>query len=83
MSRLKYHRRGKRPLSPGDGIHHPCQIARPDWFTIADSNQQGSCDTRAKMLRELAGTDTLLLSTQFAEPTAGKVVADGDTYRLI
>jgi hypothetical protein len=28
------------------------------------------------------GTDTLVIGTHFAAPTAGKIVADGDTYRL-
>ncbi|MGF6887024.1 hypothetical protein ABIA39_004158 [Nocardia sp. GAS34] len=38
--------------------------------------------TRRALLASLAGTDTLLLGTHFAPPTAGRVVAHGDAYRL-
>lgn len=72
-----------RALVTGDSFHHPCQIARPDWAAIPDSDQSESIATRQRMLEDLAGTDVLVIGTHFAEPVCGHVVADGDSYRLV
>ncbi len=66
----------------GDAFHHPCQIARAEWDTVADFDRAGSTATRQRVLDELAGTDTLMLGTHFAEPSAGRIMRDGDSYRL-
>jgi hypothetical protein len=47
-----------------------------------DIDPQQSETTRGELLASLAGTDTLLLGTHFAPPTAGRVVAHGGAYRL-
>ena len=74
---------GSRALVTGDSFHHPCQIARPDWAAIPDSDQTQSTATRRGVLAEVADTGVLVIGTHFAEPVCGHVVADGDSYRLV
>src|SRR5215469_7964245 len=74
--------RGETALITGDFMHHPCQIARPEWSSTADSNPREARHTREQMLTGVAGTPTLVIGTHFAGRTAGHVVRDGETFRL-
>ena len=74
--------RGEEALITGDFMHHPCQIARPDWSSSADSDPDEARRTRERMLGELCGKPVLVIGTHFAGATAGRIVRDGDTYRL-
>ncbi len=74
--------RGETALITGDFMHHPCQIARPEWSSTADSDPDQARRTREAMLTDLAGTPTLVIGTHFAGRTAGRVVRDGDAFRL-
>jgi glyoxylase-like metal-dependent hydrolase (beta-lactamase superfamily II) len=73
---------GEQALITGDFMHHPCQIAHPEWGTTADSDPDQAIETRRRMFRRLAGTPVLIIGTHFAGATAGRLVADGDGYRL-
>jgi glyoxylase-like metal-dependent hydrolase (beta-lactamase superfamily II) len=73
---------GEEALITGDFMHHPCQIARPDWSSTADSDPDAARATREAMLTRLAGARTLVIGTHFAGRTAGHVVPDGPTFRL-
>jgi glyoxylase-like metal-dependent hydrolase (beta-lactamase superfamily II) len=72
----------EQALITGDFMHHPCQIAHPEWSTLADSNPDQGIATRRRMFQRLAGTPVLILGTHFAGATAGRLVVDGDSYRL-
>jgi glyoxylase-like metal-dependent hydrolase (beta-lactamase superfamily II) len=74
---------GERAVISGDLFHFPCQIARPDWSSSLDHDQEASAETRRAFLTGLADTSTLLFGSHFAAPTAGRVVTDGDTFRLV
>lgn len=74
---------GAEGLITGDFLHHPCQMARPEWAAVVDSDKRQSTRTRQDVFSALAGTPTLLIGTHFAGPTAGRVVRDGDGYRLV
>ena len=73
---------GEEALITGDFMHHPCQIARPEWSSSADSTPMQARQTRERMLAELADTPTLVIGTHFAGRTAGHVALDGDSFRL-
>lgn len=73
---------GERAVITGDMLHHPCQIAHPEWSSTADVDQRRSADTRARFLAEFADEPVLVIGTHFATPTAGHLVRDGDCYRL-
>ncbi|WP_030184842.1 MBL fold metallo-hydrolase [Streptomyces sp. NRRL S-813] len=73
---------GRTALITGDCIHHPVQLAHPAIGACVDIDPQQSETTRRTLLSSLADTDTLVLGTHFAPPTAGRVVTDHDAYRL-
>src|SRR6185369_4676034 len=72
---------GEEALITGDFMHHPCQIARPEWSSTADSDPDAALQTRGHMLTRLADTPILVIGTHFAGRTAGHVVRDGDAFR--
>ncbi len=74
--------KGELALITGDFIHHPCQMARPHCCTTADFDQKAAESTRRRMLAQLATEPTLVIGTHFAGPTAGRVVRDGEVWRL-
>lgn len=74
--------KGEQALITGDFMHHPCQIARPDWSTTADSDPAQGIKTRRIMFQRLADAPVLVIGTHFAGATAGRIVSDGDAYRL-
>ena len=74
--------KGEQAMITGDFMHHPCQIAHPEWSTLADSDPDQGIETRRRMFQRLAGTPVLIIGTHFAGATAGRLVADGDSYRL-
>jgi glyoxylase-like metal-dependent hydrolase (beta-lactamase superfamily II) len=73
---------GEQAVITGDLMHHPVQCAHPEWPSTADSAPELAVATRRAFLERHAGTPTLILGTHFAGPTAGRVVRDGDAYRL-
>lgn len=72
--------RGKRTIISGDFLHHPCQIAHPEWTMDADTLSEKALETRKKILNEIADTETLLIGSHFADPVAGYVKRSGDSY---
>ncbi len=74
--------RGEEALITGDFLHHPCQIAHPEWSSTADWNPDQAHHTRLRMYEELAGKPVLVLGTHFAGATAGRIVRDGAVFRL-
>jgi glyoxylase-like metal-dependent hydrolase (beta-lactamase superfamily II) len=74
--------RGEEALITGDFVHHPCQMARLEWASSADDDAELAMRTRGDVFARLAGTRTLVIGTHFAAPTAGRVVRDGDAFRL-
>ena len=73
---------GESALITGDAFHHPCQIACADWATVADYDRDASTATRVRMLEQLEASGALMLGTHFARPTAGRIVRDGETWKL-
>jgi glyoxylase-like metal-dependent hydrolase (beta-lactamase superfamily II) len=74
--------KGSSAIISGDFIHHPCQLAHPEWGSVADSDGAQAIETRRRIFAELAGTPTLFIGTHFGGPTAGLIVRDGAAYRL-
>lgn len=74
---------GSTAIITGDAIHHPVQIARPEWSSVGDWDGAESARSRRTMLEASAGTDLLMIGTHFAGITAGYIVADGEGYRLV
>lgn len=73
---------GRKAVITGDTMHHPCQIARPDWCARFDTDQRAALATRRTLLADWADQPVLVIGTHFAAPTAGYVRRDQDTYRF-
>lgn len=73
---------GASAFVTGDFIHHPMQIARPEWSSTGDHDGEASARNRRAFFESCAGTDLLILGTHFTGAGAGYVVEDGDNYRL-
>jgi glyoxylase-like metal-dependent hydrolase (beta-lactamase superfamily II) len=74
--------KGEEGLITGDVMHHPCQMAHPEWASAADSDADRARITRLSLLDRCAGAPLLVIGTHFAGPTAGRVVRDGRVYRF-
>ena len=74
--------RGEEAVITGDLVHHPAQFAQPGWEDKADSDPALADRTRRDFMARYADTPTLVIGTHFAGPTAGRLVRDGDAYRL-
>jgi glyoxylase-like metal-dependent hydrolase (beta-lactamase superfamily II) len=73
---------GEAAVITGDLVHHPCQFARPAWGSSADADAEQADRTRKAFMARYADTPTLIIGTHFAGPTAGRLVRDGEAYRL-
>ncbi len=73
---------GERAMITGDIMHHPVQIAHPDWAPSFDSDKNAAIATRRRVLGEVADEPILVIGTHFAAPTAGRVRRDGGAYRF-
>lgn len=66
----------------GDCVHHPCQLAKPDWGTTVDDDPDMSRKTRWKLFSDAADSGFLVLGTHWTGAGGGQVVRDGDAFRL-
>jgi glyoxylase-like metal-dependent hydrolase (beta-lactamase superfamily II) len=79
---VKISSEGQEALITGDFVHHPCQMAHPEWASAPDYDADQSIRTRHETFAALAGAHTLVIGTHFATPTAGHVVRDGEVWRF-
>ena len=69
-------------LITGDFVHHPCQLAHPEWSVTTDYDATRSVTTRHEVFSRFADTPTLVIGTHWPEPTAGTIESWGERYRL-
>lgn len=74
--------RGERAVITGGLLHHPCQIAHPEWSSDFDADKVQSAATRAAFVQRFADVPTLVIGTHFAGRTAGHIVSDQVAHRL-
>lgn len=74
---------GAEAIITGDALHHPCQVAHPEWPSLADSDRERARATRTALIDEAAARGVLVIGTHFAPPAAGRVAADTTARRLI
>jgi glyoxylase-like metal-dependent hydrolase (beta-lactamase superfamily II) len=73
---------GQSAVIGGDVIHHPCQMAHPEWG-VPETDGAAAAESRKRLLERFAGTDTLFIGSHFAEPIGGRIVADGSGFKLV
>ena len=74
--------RGVEAVITGDLMHHPIQCCDPAVTSRFDADVEQAFATRMRFLREQADRDVLVLGTHFAEPTGGRIVSDGESWRF-
>jgi glyoxylase-like metal-dependent hydrolase (beta-lactamase superfamily II) len=73
---------GAEAVITGDLMHHPIQCCNPGVESRFNADSEQAFATRMRFLREQADRDVLVLGTHFAEPTGGRIVSDGATWRF-
>ena len=66
----------------GDLMHHPIQMAEPQWATDFDSDADHARKTRRAFCERYADGPVTVLGTHFHHPTAGRIVRHGDAWRF-
>jgi glyoxylase-like metal-dependent hydrolase (beta-lactamase superfamily II) len=74
--------RGEEAVITGDLMHHPIQCAEPDRPGNFDALKEVACRTRREFLQSYGDGRALVIGSHFADPTAGRVVRDGQAWRL-
>ena len=63
-------------------MHHPCQIAYPDWGA-SDFHASQAQASRSHLIERFADSDTVIIGSHFADPVAGRIRREGATFRLL
>jgi glyoxylase-like metal-dependent hydrolase (beta-lactamase superfamily II) len=74
--------RGQDAVITGDLMHHPVQMAHPEWGSHFDTDFNEAIATRRAFLERYGDKPILVLGTHFATPSAGRIVRDGNAWRL-
>ena len=74
--------KGHSGVITGDMIHHPSQIAEPQWCARVDWDQELGMKSRMAFIEKYTDTETLILGTHFAPPTALYIVSEGGSFRV-
>jgi glyoxylase-like metal-dependent hydrolase (beta-lactamase superfamily II) len=72
--------RGEFALFWGDVMHHPLQIAKPDWNSVFCEFPDAALKSRCWAMNHAAETNALVFTTHFAESSAGRVSREGDRF---
>ncbi len=74
---------GEEGVITGDVVHHPVQLAEPDWENNFDMNKDAGAKTRKEFFARYQDRDSLVITSHFADPSAGKIVSDGARWRFV
>lgn len=74
--------KGEEAVITGDVIHHPVQVAHPDWGVAADHDHEVACSTRRALIAQAADTPRLVIGSHWAGRASGHVVSTASGYRL-
>jgi glyoxylase-like metal-dependent hydrolase (beta-lactamase superfamily II) len=66
----------------GDLMHHPIQMAEPQWCSHFDVDPEQARKTRRAFCERYADRPVTVLGTHFHHPTAGRIVTHGPAWRL-
>ena len=67
----------------GDTVHHPVQLARPDWVpAVPGSDRLRASQSIRELVARCIDTPTRLLTAHFPSPTAGHVLSLGEQVRF-
>ena len=74
--------RGEEAVITGDMVHHPVQLAEPDWNSAPDFDPELAARTRRAFVERYAGSQVMIIGTHFCDPSSGWIVSDGEAWKL-
>ena len=74
---------GADAVITGDLMHHPIQMAEPQWATDFDTDPEHARKTRRAFCERYADGPVTVLGTHFHHPTAGHIVRHADAWRFV
>jgi len=74
--------RGAEAVFAGDAIHHPIQVYRTEWSTVACTDPAAAVASRRRLLETCRERGALLLPAHFAAPYGGWVGGVGGEFAL-
>jgi glyoxylase-like metal-dependent hydrolase (beta-lactamase superfamily II) len=74
---------GRDAVITGDVVHHPVQMAEPDWENNFDMDKAAGAATRKSFFARYEDKPALVITSHFADPTAGRIVKDGARWRFV
>ena len=72
---------GQRAIFWGDVVHHPIQMIRPEVTPSFDGDPGKARETRLRTLARAADEELVCFPAHFRDPSAGRVLRAGETYR--
>lgn len=72
----------KEAIMCGDIMHHPVQVAEPQWSSGFCTDPKEAAATRRAFLERNADTGRLVLAAHFATPNAGTIITSGNSFRF-
>ena len=63
-----------------DLMHHPIQLAHPEWSPYYDDDPDLARITRRRFLEDQADEDILVMTAHFPLPSVGYVISKGDAF---
>ena len=73
---------GGHAVLSGDVVHHPIQIAYPEWNSRFCVDPDMSRASRKNFVDRHVDQDTLILPAHFASPAMGRIVSNGDRCKF-
>ncbi len=72
---------GERAIFWGDVLHHPVQMIRPELMMVFDGDPEQARAVRLRTMARAADENLVCFPAHFRDPSAGRVLRDGDVYR--
>ncbi len=76
------HSEGQSAVITGDLMHNPIQLAFPTHPATFDMDKVAGTKTRLDFVKRFAETPVLVIGSHFADPSAGYIVPNGDSWKL-
>lgn len=75
--------RGGRGVFPGDVLHSPLQLARPEWSSRACDDPAMASASRRRFVEQHADTGNLVMPAHFCSPAAGRIVSRAKAFGFV
>ncbi len=75
--------RGEQAVITGDVMHHPIQIAHPEWVCAFDTDAAMGCETRRKFVERYCDEPARVLGTHFGGPSTGHIVRRSGSFQFL